>query len=650
MLKKDLEFLHAENQRAEQWRKRFDDNENKIEEFKREICRLEEKSKPIEEQLEKVKKREDEAVELNSKIDIHKSLYKQKEEARQELLPRVERIPGTYEELVAERDGLDKQLEEEEERLKDRIEKCKNEIENLNDERSKLLNRCGKLTNESEIHKNKIRERDELIDNVVKQHKISDLPNGPYNPVQVVKFLEDHKDYCEKAEKKKIEFIKEAAVKLIDSGTALSELCNSTIEMKKREVFMQNSKGLKIKESFKAVKTFCEKYGKKIVERQGCPLCNRDFETVDDYLLDELDTETTLARKNVNDAFKEMEELVGHLTNVEEALADLESDDRISKDLEPAEVPTAELAKIKIQEKEEQIKSIEEQLVEHRLQSQSVPEDQKAELTSSLSSLEDEIKAADQLHYAILEELNVLKAQKANIEQRQDVNDERVESKLEEIKRDQNIVRFLNEEIDRYIDGRKEDVLLQCQEKLEEATADCKSKEESKEKFYQDLEKIAVKRIARERQLDYNIRLLKTKVEVEKEKKVIDDLKRDLAIIGNVSAIRKERENLERESAEVLCKKNKFEGGLDELERNQEQEGKDSCKYANAKLNFQKRKLELEATERVIKDLEDCYKVLNKELTSFHEMKMIEINTIIKDYWIAIYKGQVVTPKYGEEE
>ena len=59
----------------------------------------------------------------------------------------------------------------------------------------------------------------------------------------------------------------------------------------------------------------------------------------------------------------------------------------------------------------------------------------------------------------------------------------------------------------RYIDGRKEDVLLQCQEKLEEATADCKSKEESKEKFYQDLEKIAVKRIARERQLDDNIRL-----------------------------------------------------------------------------------------------------------------------------------------------
>ena len=135
-------------------------------------------------------------------------------------------------------------------------------------------------------------------------------------------------------------------------------------------------------------------------------------------------------------------------------------------------------------------------------------------------------------------------------------------------------------------------------------------------------------------------RLLKTKVEVEKEKKVIDDLKRDLAIIGNVSAIRKERENLERESTEVLCKKNKFEGGLDELERNQEQEGKDSCKYANAKLNFQKKKLELEATERVIKDLEDCYKVLNKELTSFHEMKMIEINTIIKDYWIDIYKGQ----------
>ena len=135
-------------------------------------------------------------------------------------------------------------------------------------------------------------------------------------------------------------------------------------------------------------------------------------------------------------------------------------------------------------------------------------------------------------------------------------------------------------------------------------------------------------------------RLLKTKVEVEKEKKVIDDLKRDLAIIGNVSAIRKERENLERERTEVLCKKKKFEGGLDQLERNQEQEGKDSCKYANAELNFQKKKLELEATERVIKDLEDCYKVLNKELTSFHEMKMTEINTIIKDYWIAIYKGQ----------
>ena len=94
-------------------------------------------------------------------------------------------------------------------------------------------------------------------------------------------------------------------------------------------------------------------------------------------------------------------------------------------------------------------KSIEEQLVEHRLQSQSVPEDQKAELTSPLSSLEDEIKTAEQLHHGILKELNILKTQKASIEQRQDVNDERVESKLEEIKRDQNIVRLLNEEIDR---------------------------------------------------------------------------------------------------------------------------------------------------------------------------------------------------------
>ena len=31
-----------------------------------------------------------------------------------------------------------------------------------------------------------------------------DLPHGPYEPGQVLKFLKDHKDYCEKAEKRKV--------------------------------------------------------------------------------------------------------------------------------------------------------------------------------------------------------------------------------------------------------------------------------------------------------------------------------------------------------------------------------------------------------------------------------------------------------------
>ena len=68
--------------------------------------------------------------------------------------------------------------------------------------------------------------------------------------------------------------------------------------------------------------------------------------------------------------------------------------------------------------------------------------------------------------------------------------------------------------------------------------------------------------------------------------------------------------------------------------------------YRNIDIRYAEKLIAVKTTQMAANDLETYYKALDKALMHYHNIKMKEINEILKDYWRSVYRGKDIDEIY----
>ena len=271
-------------------------------------------------------------------------------------------------------------------------------------------------------------------------------------------------------------------------------------------------------------------------------------------------------------------------------------------------------------------------------------EDNKAELASTNQSYEREIREASTRLQPIKNDLGEKMENKNYIEMAKDRNDEELRVKLDKIKTSCGKIKEKSESIERYINDGKQSDLQNNEEQLNNVNGRLRKKSEEREIKKNEMTSIQeeiTNQSLKQREIDDNIKLMKTKKEVEKVDSSIDVLKIELSQYGSYHALIEQRaimqEQFDKHNKEKAIIEGRLRGFEDQI-KNYNRDLK-SSKYADADTRHCEKLVEIRTTKLANKDLDKYYKALDHAIGRYHRLKLAEINKIIKEYWVKTYRG-----------
>ncbi|CAH1965566.1 unnamed protein product [Acanthoscelides obtectus] len=263
-------------------------------------------------------------------------------------------------------------------------------------------------------------------------------------------------------------------------------------------------------------------------------------------------------------------------------------------------------------------------------------EEKLSALKSELEELEDQVRECNkQLNTAIEERQSVVKKNnKLKNEESLKINANK--TLLADIKK-------LYNAIETYVRNKTEGELDLTVEKLAKLKIKEKDLDDQKNAIIDSIsttKQNLAKKETEYRNLTDNVTLRELKVS---EKKLIDEI-RDLEknIKGfNYRSLRTEKIEIDKKLEKAHREINTLTGKQEEVERAIKEFQADLKKPENkdAYKNYLKQYHELVVEEHVVEDLGTYINVLEKCVLKFHEDRMVHINTIIKELWREIYKG-----------
>lgn len=279
-----------------------------------------------------------------------------------------------------------------------------------------------------------------------------------------------------------------------------------------------------------------------------------------------------------------------------------------------------------------------------QLQKRTQLEDQKAEMSSTNQSFEREIREALTRLQPIKDELGEKSEYKRNTEESKEKNDDDVRNKLQKIKTSCGEIKEKSEWIEKYINDGKQSDLQNNEEQLNNINERLNKKIEMQDKKKNEMTSIQEEinnQSLKQYEIDDNIKLMKTRKDIEKVDLSIEELKKELQQFGNYQMLIEERSSCQERLDELRKEKAVNEGllrGLDEKMKMLNRE-LNSRHYKDADVNHCQKLVELRTTQLANKDLDKYYKALDQAIGRFHRLKLQEINKIIKEYWVKTYRG-----------
>lgn len=281
--------------------------------------------------------------------------------------------------------------------------------------------------------------------------------------------------------------------------------------------------------------------------------------------------------------------------------------------------------------------------IDSDLQQRNKLEEDKAKSLSENDQYNKEIMESRDQIKPLQNQLEKLKREKEKILQEKEEQMEHMKNEVDKVKNDTAKVKNVNLEIKNYNQSGKAELLEENKKRLTQIEEKAAEKEEESKDYTASLNKLRdelAKNAERERELTDNLRLRRHLQDIEKKKESIAKLESEL---GGIDAkhLERERRRLMAEQQELLKEKQLSEnrrmalhGELSSLLSELK-----SDMYKNAGTKFRDKMIVLKTTELASSDLEKYYKALDKAIMSYHNMKMDEINKIIRELWRNTYKG-----------
>ncbi|XP_060561862.1 DNA repair protein RAD50-like isoform X1 [Ruditapes philippinarum] len=282
--------------------------------------------------------------------------------------------------------------------------------------------------------------------------------------------------------------------------------------------------------------------------------------------------------------------------------------------------------------------------IESDLQQRIKLEEDKGNLESENTMHEQDIKDTAEKLRPIQSKMDRLRTEKEDLVKKKEEKLETAKAEVEIVKGHASQVKNINQDIKSYNQSGKASKLEENQADKERIEKKMAAIEEELKDIVTNIDKLrkdlSTQKV-RELDLQNNLNLRNKQKEIEKISRKIVDLESKLGDL-DVAYLDRERRRLQREMENLTKQRHTAEGRQTELE-NQIRAVKKELQtdmYKGAEEKYRNKMIDLRTTELANGDLEKYYHALDKAIMNYHNMKMSEINKIIRDLWRQTYRGQ----------
>jgi DNA repair protein RAD50 len=330
----------------------------------------------------------------------------------------------------------------------------------------------------------------------------------------------------------------------------------------------------------------------------------------------------------------------------------------VQRELQKAQMQSEELGR-KMDNKRNEIASSQKTIRElenkvHRLKKdqltlqQQVQERQtyiskKDELTSGNQTLQRDINATSCQLKPLEEKILKTKREKETLSKEREETELENQKELNQLQNNIDSLQGWTRDISRYESKQISSSLASCKSSLKDLNDKVKLKLKEKQD-YNDRRESLMKSLTnaklRQRELEDNLALIKSQLQVREEQRHIAEMKDQLRSEGldqYTEELKKLNEQSDQYSRQLgLCRGRLLgkEGEKRMIEKDLQTE-----MYINADKNFREMSINLKTTELAIIDMDKYYKALDRAIIRFHTLKMNEVNKIINELWVKTYKG-----------
>lgn len=267
-----------------------------------------------------------------------------------------------------------------------------------------------------------------------------------------------------------------------------------------------------------------------------------------------------------------------------------------------------------------------------------------AEIENSSKTLQQEIRGAEEGLAVKLGEREEVLAQKNQTEAE---NEAKMNEVVNERQLFQERLAFI-ETLQKQISGKNLEELMTDEEKLAKKKQETEARivainedvKKGNDTLLEIRESLATSDIFK-RNIDDNIRYRKQKADLEKLNTRVKK-KEEEAQLENTESVEFDMDRLTSTTEQKKRKLNQLIGKRDTFTSQIKEHHKELAKpiYKDIDDQFRQMLIKVKTTEMATSDLEKYYHALNKALMKYHQVKMEEINKILRELWQHTYKGQ----------
>ncbi|GFY39787.1 DNA repair protein RAD50 [Trichonephila inaurata madagascariensis] len=239
--------------------------------------------------------------------------------------------------------------------------------------------------------------------------------------------------------------------------------------------------------------------------------------------------------------------------------------------------------------------------------------------------------------------LKELNKEKETVLQTKDNELQKLSSKMREEEREIESIEKISQDIDKYIQANKENQLIEHEEKIEKLRSQIDSKKAELERLVKtekELHKDINSQELKYRNLEDNKRLIVTIEWIGNMNAECQKLKDRIggynirSLHSDLEQLNTEGMRIKKEKDEAILRETEFKVKIKECRKQLQDE-----MFKDAEKKHKNKCIELRTTQLACEDLNKYYVALNKAIMNYHQLKMKEINKIIKDLWIRTYAG-----------